>query len=107
MQDLPTMMEQLRMAWGLTPIQFIAVMFAAGALIGFLFGLIPYLVGVSKNQKRLGLWALLASTVSGALLPAFVVLIVVAVFLVMILRASSSHQARGGNGTASDEHQDR
>ena len=99
------MLEQLRQQWGLTPLQMVAVMTALGGLIGFLFGLIPFLVGVAKKQKKLGVWGLLASTISGALLPSLVSIIVVAVFLVLILKKSAPAQQGADVSAPTDESQ--
>lgn len=74
-------MEELR----LSASQYILLGTFIGAVLGFLFGLIPYIVGTRRGHKKLGTWALVASTISG-LVSGIISLVVVAVFLVMIIR---------------------
>lgn len=69
----------------LTSTQYVLLGSAFGAVLGFLFGLIPLIVGIKKGQKKLGLWGLAASTITG-MLSGILSLIVIAVFLVVILK---------------------
>jgi hypothetical protein len=78
-------MEEIR----LTTTQYFLYGTLIGAGLGFLFGLIPVLVGIRKNNRQMGLYGLLASTVCGALFPPLS-LVVVAVFLWLILRKSAA-----------------
>lgn len=75
---------------GMTGQQWVVLVAAVTALLGFLFGLIPLLVGISKKQKKLGVWGLVATTASFALAGAIVAIIVVAIFLVLILKRAKA-----------------
>lgn len=71
--------------FSLSPTQYILVGALAGGVLGFLFGLLPLVVGAKRGWKKLGAIGLAAATVSG-MLSGILSLVVVAVFLVLILR---------------------
>ena len=56
-----------------------------GAGIGLLLGLIPLVLAIRKGKLKLGLLAIVLSTVAGAVSP-LLSLIVIAIFLWLILR---------------------
>lgn len=74
-------MEEIR----LSASQYILLGAFIGAVLGFLFGLLPYFIGSRRGYRKLGTWGLVASTVSG-FVSGVISLIVVAVFLVLILK---------------------
>lgn len=86
---------------GLSAQQLILLSAAVNAFIGFLLGLIPLLIGISKKQKKLGTWGLIACTVTGTLI-GILSLIVVAVFIVLILKAAKKDSAQSA-GAATEE----
>jgi hypothetical protein len=71
----------------LTYREFYIYVIIGGAILGALFGLIPFVLGRKRNKARLGLYGFLASIVAGALAPLFAI-VVAAVFSWVITRGA-------------------
>jgi hypothetical protein len=57
-----------------------------GAAAGFLFGLIPLILGIRKKRAKLGVIGLIGSTIGGAVSGIFLIIPVIAVFIYLILK---------------------
>ncbi len=86
----------------LTYRQFYLYVIIGGAILGALFGLVPFVLGRRRNKSRLGLYGLLASIVAGGIAP-LLAIIVAAIFSWVIVK-DKSVQANGANdrGTTAD-----
>lgn len=62
---------------------------AGQLLVGLIFGLIPFLLGVKRGKRNLGLIGLAASVVSAVISP-IISIIVAIVFTVFVLRKSGN-----------------
>jgi len=71
-------MEPIR----ITPYTLILV----GAVLGFLLGLIPLILGIVKKKTKLGVAALIASIVGGAISGIYLIVPVLAVFTYLIFK---------------------
>lgn len=72
--------------------QYFYYILAAGIVIGFIFGLIPLLIGRRRGKKALGLTGLVTATVLGAFSP-LLAIIVALVFAFLVARGSKPPQA--------------
>ena len=63
-----------------------AVLALVPAAIGFLLGLVPLVTGFVKGKVRLGIFGLIASTLSGALLGVILSIPAMAIFTWLIVR---------------------
>jgi len=72
--------------------QYFFYILAAQILIGFVFGLIPFIIGRRRGKMTLGLTGLIASTVLGAFSPLLAVLVAL-VFTFLVTRGSKPSQA--------------
>jgi hypothetical protein len=57
-----------------------------GAVVGFLLGLVPLVVGIVKKKVKIGVIGLIVSTLGGALLGVFISIPAMAIFTWLILR---------------------
>jgi hypothetical protein len=57
-----------------------------GAVVGFLLGLVPLIVGIIKKKVKTGVIGLIVSTLGGALLGVFISIPAMAIFTWLILR---------------------
>jgi O-antigen ligase len=57
-----------------------------GAVVGFLLGLVPLIVGIVKKKVKTGVIGLIVSTLGGALLGVFISIPAMAIFTWLILR---------------------
>jgi len=60
--------------------------------LGVLFGLIPLILGIRRDRRRLGLYGFVASIVGGALTP-LVSIVAVAIFSWLIIKKKSGEPA--------------
>jgi len=63
-----------------------------GMGVGLILGLIPLVLGIIKGEKKLAIWALIASILAGAA-QSFLALITVIVFIWLIFRKSAEPKA--------------
>ncbi len=63
-----------------------------GTAAGFLFGLIPLILGIRKKQAKLGVIALICSIIGGAVSGIFLIIPVIAVFIYLILKKPPTAQ---------------
>jgi hypothetical protein len=71
-----------------------------GAGIGLILGLIPLVLAIRKGKIKLGLLAIVLSTIGGAL-SVIVSVVVVAIFIWLILRKPASIAADRGSDSGS------
>jgi MFS family permease len=68
----------------LTYRQFYLYVIIGGAMIGALLGIVPLILGRKRNKGRLGFYALIASTVAGAIAPLIAVVVTAAFSWVIV-----------------------
>ena len=81
-------MEELRRAYQ----EYYYYILAADIGIGLLLGLIPLIIGIKKNQRKLGIIGFIASIIGGALSP-ILSIIIVSVFVWLILRKPKTEES--------------
>lgn len=62
------------------------------AIVGLLLGLIPLIKGSKRGKTKLGILALVCTTVGGAVLGIFLIIPVLAIFLWLILKKDGSNE---------------
>lgn len=86
----------------LTYREFYLYVIIGGAILGALFGLVPFVLGRRRNKSRLGLYGLLASIVAGGIAP-LLAIIAAAIFSWMIVKDKPVEAgAAKDHGTTSD-----
>jgi uncharacterized membrane protein len=73
-----------------------------GAIFGALIGLIPLVLAKRRGKPRLGWYALIASIIAGAISGLFA-LVVVAIFIIVIVRGANAAPATANSASKQDE----
>jgi MFS family permease len=88
----------------LTTREFLIYAILIGAALGALFGLVPLILGIRRDNRRMGLYGFVASIVAGAFAP-LLSIIIVAIFAWLIVKkkdaAPSSDNADTGDSETS------
>jgi len=74
----------------------ILYLFAMGAVVGFLFGLVPFVYSVKKNMVDRGIKALIFTTIGGAILGIFLAIPLSIYFLYKINKAVKEKEGKEG-----------